>query len=480
MTRRSNARRQLLQNMRLKNVPRGTFRYGVFEWKSFETAAGPVHGRIASGILARRFSMLNFLHSDPETVASYVIFLAGALVCGFFALRQELQRRKVAANPYIILAAAALSGFAGAELFSSLGFGYDGAFIVGIAVLALLAKQVRVPALILLDAACSAAALGYGIFRVGDLFRRNREYVAAARALHLQLRPVHELVAAVIIFWILWRLGSASLRKPMPHGQVFATYLVCFGGARVLIEYFGDEPRVLKFNPAMIASSLCMIGGIALFIAVKTRFHKVDKHHRIVQHAERHGLVTQPESKAPTPECPHPERWRMYNPMTAEVEILEFLKTLVTTLKPKLVVETGTFMGESTLWIAQGLKQNGFGRVITCEFDPKIYEAAKQKFEMYGLTSWIDCRLGSSLDLEVNEAIDLLFSDSELDLREREVRRFLPQINPNGIILMHDASSYLRTVREAALRLEAEGLLSVVLVPTPRGLVIAQKREGRK
>jgi len=63
-------------------------------------------------------------------------------------------------------------------------------------------------------------------------------------------------------------------------------------------------------------------------------------------------------------------------------------------------------------------------------------------------------------------------------LREQEVRHFLPQINPNGLILMHDASSQMKTVREAALRLEQEGLISVVLLPTPRGLVVAQKREG--
>jgi predicted O-methyltransferase YrrM/prolipoprotein diacylglyceryltransferase len=424
--------------------------------------------------------MLNFIHSDPETLAGYIVFIVGALVCGFFALQQELRRRKVAANPYLILTAAALAGIAGAKLFGSLGFGYDGAFLVGIAVLALLAKQVRVPVLILLDAACSAAALGYGIFRVGDLFRRNREYVAAAHALHLQLRPVHELVAAVIIFWILWRLGTQSLRRPMPNGQIFATYLFCFGGARVLIEYFGSEPRAFTLNAAMIASSLCMVGGIVLFVAIKTRFHKIDKHHRIVEHAQTHGLVTQPESKAATAECPHPERWHMYDAMTAEVEVLEFLKTLVTTLKPNLVVETGTFMGVSTLRIAEGLKENGFGRVITVEYDPKIYEATKDKFEKSGLAAWIDCRLGSSLDLEIKEPIDLLFSDSELEIREKEVRRFLPQVNPNGIILMHDASSYLKTVREAALRLEAEGLVSVILMPTPRGLVIAQKRDGRK
>jgi hypothetical protein len=47
------------------------------------------------------------------------------------------------------------------------------------------------------------------------------------------------------------------------------------------------------------------------------------------------------------------------------------------------------------------------------------------------------------------------------------------------VILMHDASSHLEVVRSAALRLEEEGLISVVLLPTPRGLVIAQPRAGR-
>jgi hypothetical protein len=67
-----------------------------------------------------------------------------------------------------------------------------------------------------------------------------------------------------------------------------------------------------------------------------------------------------------------------------------------------------------------------------------------------------------------------------MPVREQEVRRFLPQINPFGLIVMHDASSHLKIVREAALKLEREGLITVVLLPTPRGLVVAQKREGRR
>src|SRR5262249_37636883 len=105
---------------------------------------------------------------------------------------------------------------------------------------------------------------------------------------------------------------------------------------------------------------------------------------------------------------------------------------------------------------------------------------AKEPIDNSGLAKWIDCRNESSLETRVQGDIDLLFSDSDPPLREQEVRRFLPQMNPNGLILMHDASSHLKTVREAALKMEQEGLISVVLMPTPRGLVIAQKRSGRK
>jgi hypothetical protein len=84
------------------------------------------------------------------------------------------------------------------------------------------------------------------------------------------------------------------------------------------------------------------------------------------------------------------------------------------------------------------------------------------------------------LELEIGQPIDLLFCDSDLDVREAEVRHFLPQVNPFGLILMHDAGSRFRIVREAAFRMESELLISVVAVSTPRGLIVAQRREGRR
>ena len=169
----------------------------------------------------------------------------------------------------------------------------------------------------------------------------------------------------------------------------------------------------------------------------------------------------------------------MYDSMTAEAEVLEFLRTLVTTLKPQLIVETGSFLGVSTLWMAEGMRANGFGKIISCEFDPVVFAKAKEKIAASELQQFIELRNESSLEMTVPGAIDILFTDSDPDIREAEVRRYLPQVRSTGLVLMHDASSHMKIVREAAFRLEREGLLSCIFLPTPRGLVLAQKREGR-
>ena len=206
---------------------------------------------------------------------------------------------------------------------------------------------------------------------------------------------------------------------------------------------------------------------------------KLKQEHKVMLQAERAAGALLPEYHRATPECPHPECWHMFDSMTAEAEVLEFLRTLITTVKPELVVETGSFLGVSTLWIAEGMKANGFGKIVSCEFDPLVFAKAKEKIAASGLSEWIELRNESSLEMQVDGTIDLLFSDSDMPIREAEVMRFLPQIRSTGLILMHDASSHLKIVRDAAFKMESEGLLSCIFLPTPRGLVVAQKRSGR-
>ncbi|HYN15007.1 MAG TPA: class I SAM-dependent methyltransferase [Terriglobales bacterium] len=336
--------------------------------------------------------------------------------------------------------------------------------VMGIVAL-LLARIYRIPYLVMLDIAAPVAAF----FTVAQLMLRPAD-------------PGESAAALAMLYW-LWEEGRRSVQWQRPRGIVIGECLVLRGVLGCI-----DPPRVAERTYVILAGIssgrfegvLSILAGAILLAIIVPRFLRTREEHRIVADVSATGESLQPEYMAPTPECPHPELWKMYDSMSAEAEVLDFLKALVITLKPNLVVETGTFMGVSTLAIAEGLKQNGFGRVITVEYDPKVFAKAKERFDASGLASWIDARNHSSLELRVEGTIDLLFSDSDINLREREVRRFLPQISPNGLILIHDASSHQKVVREAALRLEAEGLISVVLVPTPRGLVVAQKRSGRK
>jgi len=46
-------------------------------------------------------------------------------------------------------------------------------------------------------------------------------------------------------------------------------------------------------------------------------FKKEKQERRILRQIERTGDHLQPEYHRPTPECPHPGRWRMFDSMTA-------------------------------------------------------------------------------------------------------------------------------------------------------------------
>jgi predicted O-methyltransferase YrrM len=266
-----------------------------------------------------------------------------------------------------------------------------------------------------------------------------------------------------------------SLVLQRPAGLVTGEIMVTLGALCGAISYFARD----NSTSGAIGLGTALAGGVLIAVRVRQFLGQKEEHRILLQQAEK-GDQLQPEYTGPSEECPNPSRWSMYDPMTAEVEVLDLIKSIVRALKPELVVETGTFTGISSLSIAEGLRENGFGRLITCEFDREVYERAVARFRASALHSYIDCRCCSSLDLKIDQPIDLLFCDSELTIREAEVRHFIPQVNPYGLILMHDAGSHFKVVREAAFRMESEGLISVVTVSTPRGLVIAQKREGRR
>jgi len=185
-----------------------------------------------------------------------------------------------------------------------------------------------------------------------------------------------------------------------------------------------------------------------------------------------------PEVSQPTKECPEPQLWQCYDEQTAEFEVLQFLQALVRTVKPKLIVETGSYRGIAACYIGMALKEVGRGRLITCEINHNMHEVVMRQCK--DVLDVVECRNCSSLEMKVEGTIDILFADSEPEIRVSEIAHFWDQLTASSLIVVHDVNSGPHLgQRKRVLDLDQKRALSVVLLPTPRGLALCQKAQGR-
>ena len=271
--------------------------------------------------------MYPFIHIGPLTLGSYGLMVAIGLICGFFILRADFARRGVSADAEAIIGITGLSGLAGSrlyhlletpkeffadpwpQLFSTMGFAFVGAIIGGFLALVILAKRFRMSVLLLLDAASPAAAMGYGIGRIGCMLSGDGDYGVATNLpwgmafeplqpgsrifgfiqidhgaldpsygrdvqglpldaiARVHPTPIYEFLAAILIAWILWRLGARFLKTHAANGIIFAAYLVLTGIARFLVEIIRINPRSFYgLTNAQAASVVSVLAGVALFV----------------------------------------------------------------------------------------------------------------------------------------------------------------------------------------------------------------------
>ena len=90
------------------------------------------------------------------------------------------------------------------------------------------------------------------------------------------------------------------------------------------------------------------------------------------------------------------------------------LAELVRQAKPRKVLECGTAIGYSGLWIARELKAAGNGgKLISIEIDPKRAEEARKNFRNAGLEKFVTVKVGDAREVvkQVDGPIDLAFID---------------------------------------------------------------------
>ncbi len=117
------------------------------------------------------------------------------------------------------------------------------------------------------------------------------------------------------------------------------------------------------------------------------------------------------------------------------------------------VVEFGTSFGLSTLHLAAALRDNGGGRVITCEFEPSKVVRARANLAAAGLDDLVEIREGDALRTlaaDLPGAIDLVLLDGAKALYPDILALLEPRLRFGALVVADnadDSPEYLARVR---------------------------------
>jgi predicted O-methyltransferase YrrM len=100
------------------------------------------------------------------------------------------------------------------------------------------------------------------------------------------------------------------------------------------------------------------------------------------------------------------------------------------------VVEFGTSLGFSTIFLAAALRDLGGGDLITTELQPEKARKAQENLADAGLFDLVEVREGDALETlrDLDAAIDLLFLDGWNDLYLPLLQLLEPQLTPGSLV----------------------------------------------
>ncbi|WP_442678531.1 O-methyltransferase [Sphingomonas sp. ASY06-1R] len=131
-----------------------------------------------------------------------------------------------------------------------------------------------------------------------------------------------------------------------------------------------------------------------------------------------------------------------------------FLYAMARACKATRIVEFGTSMGISTLYLAAALRDNGGGRLIGSELEPAKAARARAHIDAAGLSDLVEIREGDALETlkDVGVEVDLALIDGAWSLYLPVLQLIEPSLRPGAVILAENAfaQDYLDYVRNPA------------------------------
>ena len=175
------------------------------------------------------------------------------------------------------------------------------------------------------------------------------------------------------------------------------------------------------------------------------------------------------------------------------------LKMLVEMVRPRYVLEVGTFSGYSALCMVEGLKTlmaeepQVARKLYTFEINDEMEDFTRPWIEGSGLAELIDFRIGDANQLapQLGVMFDMAFVDGDKRTYVETYETVLPLLNPGGFILAdntlwdghvidpaYDHDHQTQGIRAFNDHVAADTRVEKVILPLRDGLTIIRKKQG--
>jgi caffeoyl-CoA O-methyltransferase len=166
--------------------------------------------------------------------------------------------------------------------------------------------------------------------------------------------------------------------------------------------------------------------------------------------------------------------------------VLSMLSKLI---RPKVILELGTFTGYSALCLAEGLDKNGI--IHTIDINEELVDFQRSYFDQSEYGSQIIQHLGSAIDIipTLDTTFDLVFMDADKPNYITYFHQIIDKLNPGGVILsdnvlwsgkvieeLNPQDVSTKIVLEYNALLKGDPRLETVLLPIRDGLTVSIKK----
>jgi predicted O-methyltransferase YrrM len=166
--------------------------------------------------------------------------------------------------------------------------------------------------------------------------------------------------------------------------------------------------------------------------------------------------------------------------------VLSMLSKLI---RPKVILELGTFTGYSALCLAEGLDKNGI--IHTIDINEELVDFQRSYFDQSEYGSQIIQHLGSAIDIipTLETTFDLVFMDADKPNYITYFHQIIDKLNPGGVILsdnvlwsgkvieeLNPQDVSTKIVLEYNALLKDDPRLETVLLPIRDGLTVSIKK----